>query len=112
MLPFVTQLMPPFPLDHLCFLNLIDRPQAPVTLVKKYALEYMTLVRNVRLPVFVAVIVHAELMLVVGAVETHFDLRRVFLVRMSIVHRSIPAWLVIGAVGFVFCELDLLFLLF
>lgn len=75
MLPPMPQLMPPLLFNHLALVNLVDRPEVPVALVEEYRLEYMLVVRYGCL---VRAVVHAELVLIVAAVEGHFDLFGVF----------------------------------
>ena len=60
--------------------------------------------------VVIGVTVHAELVLVVGAVERHLDLPRVGSVRMRVVHGAITALFAILPFGLVLGEVDLLLL--
>ena len=76
--------------------------------VEEDRLEDVLLVRDGS---FVGGMVHAELMLVVGAVKGHFDLLHVFRVRVRVVHGSVSARLTVLAFFFVFGKGDLLFLL-
>lgn len=62
--------MPPFPLDDLALVNLVNGPQMAVRLVEENGLEDVMLIGNRSVfVVIVGVTVHAELVLVVGAVK-------------------------------------------
>lgn len=100
--------MPPFPFNHLALVDLVNRPQVAVRLVQKNRLENMPVIRDWGL---VGFMVHAELMLIVGAVECHFNLLRVFRVGMRVVHGPKTARFAVLALGLVFGEFDLLFLI-
>lgn len=107
MLPSVAQLMPPFSLNHLALVDLINRPQVAVGLIQKNALEDMTVIRDWR---SISIMVHAELMLVVCAVERHLNLLWVFCVGVRIVHGPITARFAFLAPCLIFGEFYLLFL--
>ena len=107
-LPPVTQLMPPFAFDDFAFVDLVNSPEIPVGLVEEDGLKDVLVVRNRRL---IGIVVHAELMLVVGAVECHFDFFPVLWIGVCVVHGSVARGLAVGTGGLVFGELDLVFLL-
>lgn len=103
--------MPPFPLDDLALVDLVDGPQVAVRLVKENGLKDVML--NGDGGVFIVVVgvrVHAELVLVVVAVERHLDLPRVGSVRMRVVHGAITTRFAVLAFGLVLGEVDLLLL--
>ena len=74
MLPPVTELVPPLLLNHFGLVNLIDRPQLPVALVEEDGLKDVVFIGDRGL---LRLVVFAELVLVVGTVERHLDLRHV-----------------------------------
>lgn len=108
MLPPVTQLMPPFPLDDLALVDLVDGPEVAVGFVEEDGLEDVLVVGDGG---FVGGMVHPELMLVVGTVEGHFDLLHVFGVGVRVVHWSVAGGFAVLAFLLVFGEGDLFFLL-
>ena len=105
----MAQLVPPFPFDHLVGVDLIDRPEVGVAIVKEDGLEDVVVVGDWR---FVGVVIHTELVLVVCAVKGHLDLVHVFWVGMRVVHRSVTWRFPIRTLSFILGEGDLLFLLF
>jgi len=109
MLPSVAQLVPPFTLDDLGFVDLVDSPEVGVGFVEEDGLEDMLVVFD---GCFVCAVVLSKLVLVVCAVEGHFDLPHVFGIRVRVVHWSVSAGFAILAFLFVFGKGDLLFLLF
>lgn len=108
MLPAMPELMPPLALNNFILVDLIDGPEIAVRLVQKDGLEDMVLVGYGR---FVGVVVQPELVLVICAVERHFDFLHVLGVRMRVVHGSVPARLTVLALLLVLGEGDLLLLL-
>ena len=107
-LPAVAELMPPFALDDLGLVDFVNGPEVRVGFVEEDGLEDVVFVGDRG---FVRVLVHAELMLIVGAVERHLDLVHVFGVGMCVVHRSVPRRLSVLSFLFVLREGDLFFLL-
>ena len=105
----MTQLVPPFPLNYFVRVDLIDRPEVRVACVKEDGLEDVVVVGDGG---FSGIVIHAELVLVVCAVEGHFNLLHVFGVRMSVVHRSVTWRFPVWTLAFILGEGDLLFLLF
>ena len=79
-----------------------------MSFVEEDGLEDVLIVRDGS---FVGGVVHAELMLVVCAVEGHFDFLHVFGVGVGVVHGSVAAGFAVLAFFFVFGKGDLLFLL-
>lgn len=69
----------------------------------------MLLVRYRRL---ICIMIHAELVLVVSAIERHLNLLRIFGVRVRIVHRSEARGFATRTRDFVLGEADLVFLVF
>ena len=109
MLPAMAQLVPPFPLDDGGRVDLIDGPEVGVAVVEEDGLKDVILVGDGG---FGGIVVEAELVLVVCAVEGHFDFGHVFGVGVRVVHGS-EAWgFAVGAFALVFGEGDLVFLLF
>lgn len=108
MLPTMTKLMPPFAFYDLGLVDLVDGPEVFVVFVEEDGLEDVLVVGYGR---FVCVMVHAELMLVVGAVERHLYFLHVFWVGVGVVHWSVTTWLAILTLLFVFGEGNLLLLL-
>lgn len=109
MLPPVPKLMPPFLHNHFIFVDIVDRPQMPVILVEEYRLKDVIFVWH--RGGFRIVVFRPELVLVVGAIEGHFDLGWVFGVRVGVVHGAEAgggAVRVVAAFGF--GEFDHLFL--
>ena len=109
MLPAVAELVPPFSLYDGGRVNLIDGPEVGVAGVEEDGLEDVIVVGDGG---FVCVVIHAELVLVVCAVEGHFDFVHVFGVGVRVVHGSVAWWFAIWTFAFVFGEGDLVFLLF
>ena len=108
MLPPVPQLMPPLLLDDLALVDIVNRPEMPVGLVQENGLEHVLPVRYRRL---IGVMVHPELMLIISAVERHFDLHWVFGVGMRVVHWSEARGLAAGTGYLVLGETDLVLLI-
>lgn len=106
MLPAMAELMPPFTTDDLALVDLVNRPQVAVGLVQENRLEDVVFVWHGGRG---GVVVHAELVLVVGAVKGHFNLLRVFGVRVRVVHRAVAPGFAVRATGFVLGESDLVF---
>lgn len=108
MLPSMPELMPPFPLYYLALVDLFYGPQLTVRLVEENGLENMSLEWDRG---YVGVVIHAELMLIVGAVERHLNLLRVLSVGMREVHWSVPARFAVLADSLVSRKFDLPFLI-
>lgn len=109
MLPAMAQLVPPFSLDDGRRVDLIDGPEVRVAVVEEDGLEDVVFVGDGG---FGGVVIHAELVLVVGAVEGHFDFGHIFGVGVRVVHGS-EAWgFAVGTFALVFGKGDLVFLLF
>lgn len=106
MLPPMSQLMPPFLLNNLALVNLVNSPQMSIILIKKNRLEDVILIRDRRGFVVPIARFGAKLVLVIGAVECHFDFGWVFRVGMGVVHGSKAAWFAVVAAGFGFGEFD------
>lgn len=106
MLPAMAELMPPFAPDDLALVDLVDCPQVAVGFVQENRLEDVVFVRHRGRR---GVVVHAELVLVVGAIEGHFNLLRIFGVRMRVIHGAEAAGFAIWTAGFVLGESDLAF---
>ena len=79
----------------------------PVRLVEEDGLEDVAVVRH---GCFAAVLVHAELMLIVRAVKGHLDFLWILSVRVGVVHGSITTWFAVWTRGILFCKADLVFL--
>lgn len=88
---------------------MIDGPEVGVAVVEEDGLEDVILVGDRG---FGGIVVHAELVLVVCAVEGHFDFRHVFGVRVRVVHGSVAWGFAVWALALVFGKGDLVFLLF
>jgi len=101
--------VPPFTLDDLGFVDLVDSPEVGVGFVEEDGLEDMLVVFD---GCFVCAVVLSKLVLVVSAVESHFDLVHIFGVGMRVIHWSIAAGFAILPFLFILGERDLLFLLF
>ena len=108
-LPPVPQLVPPFAADDLVRVDLVDGPEIAVVFVEEDGLEDVVLVVDGG---FVGAVVLPELVLVVGAVEGHFDLLHVFRVGVRVVHGSVTRGFAVLTGLLVFGEGDLVFLLF
>ena len=80
-----------------------------IRLVQENTLENMLFVRH---RCFIGVVVHAELMLVIAAIERHFDFPGVLGVGVRVVHWAEARGLAAGAVLLILSEADLVFLLF
>ena len=85
MLPAMTELVPPFSLDDSRRVDLIDGPEVGVSIIEEDGLEDVIFVGDGG---FGGIVVHAELVLVVCAVEGHFDFRHVFGIGVRVVHGS------------------------
>ena len=105
----MTELVPPFAFYDFGRIDLIDGPEVGVAFVEEDGLEDVVVVGDGG---FVGVVIHPELVLVVCAVEGHFDFLHVFGVGVRVVHGSETGWFAIWAFAFVFGEGDLFFLLF
>lgn len=70
----------------------------------------MSLIRDWAFRLVAVVLIHAKLVLVVRAVEAHFDLLRIRGVGMRVIHWTIAGGLVVDTFGFVLGEGNLLFL--
>lgn len=101
--------MPPFTLDDLGFIDLFDSPEVGMGFVEEDGLKDMLVVFD---GCFVCAVVLSELVLVVCAVESHFDLLHIFGVGMRVIHWSVAAGFTTFAFLFILGEGDLLFLLF
>ncbi len=106
-LPAVAQLVPPFSLDDRGGGDLVDGPEVAVVGVEEDGLEDVLVVR---LGGHGGVVVLPELVLVVCAVEGHFDLLHVRRVRVRVVHGAVAAGLAVLPLSFVFGKGDLRFL--
>ena len=105
----MTELVPPFPFDDFVGIDLIDGPEVGVAFVKEDGLEDVVVVGDGG---FVGVVIHPELVLVVCAVEGHFNFLHVFGVGMRVVHGSETGWVAVRTFAFVLGKGDLFFLLF
>ena len=105
----MTELVPPFSFDYFIRVDLIDGPEVGVAIVEEDGLEDVVVVGDGG---FIGVMIHPELVLVVCAVEGHFDLLHVFGVGVRVVHWSETWWFSIWTFAFVLGEGDLVFLLF
>lgn len=113
MLPSVPQLMPPLPLYDLRFIDLIYGPEMGVFFIQEDRLEDVVFIGDggfVWGRGFLGVL--TELVLVICAVEGHFDFMHVFFVGVGVIHWSIASRFIIWTGGLVFRERDLLFLRF
>ena len=108
MLPAVAELVPPFAADDFVGVDLVNSPEIFVRSVEEDRLEDVIFVRHGR---FGSIVVLTELVLVVGAVEGHFDLLHVFGVGVRVVHWAEACGLAVDAGLFVFGEGDLVLLL-
>ena len=109
MLPAMAELMPPFSLYDSRRVDLIDGPEVGVSVIEEDRLEDVVVVGDGG---FGGIVVHAELVLVVCAVEGHFNFGHVFGVGVCVVHGSVAWWFAVWAFAFVFGEGNLVFLLF
>ena len=111
MLPAMAELMPPLLLDDLVPVDVVPGPQVLVVLVEEDALEDVCFVGDGRLVrARLLLVLLAELVLVVGAVERHFYLLGVLGVRVRVVHGPEAAGFAVVAVGLVPGEGQLAFL--
>ena len=108
-LPAVPKLVPPLAFYDLRLVDLVDGPEVGMGFVEENGLEDVLVVRLRRL---ICVLVFAELMLVVCAVEGHFDLGHVLRVGVRVVHGAVAGGFVVGPRAGIFGEGDLGFLLF
>lgn len=114
MLPPMPELMPPFLLYDLGFVDLVDGPEVGVCLVEEDGLEDVVFVGDGGFTGSGGAAVCgilAELVLVVCAVEGHFDLVHVFRVGMGVVHGAEACGFVVRTRLFVLGEGDCVFLL-
>ena len=105
----MAELVPPFPFDYFVRVDLIDGPEVGVAIVEEDGLEDVVVVGDGG---FVGVVIHTELVLVICAVESHFDLLHIFGIGVRVVHGSETGWFSIWTFAFVLGEGDLVFLLF
>ena len=109
MLPAVAELVPPFSLYDGRRVDLIDGPEVGVAGVEEDGLEDVIVIGDGG---FIGIVIHAELVLVVCAVEGHFDFVHVFGVGVRVVHGSVAWGFAVWAFAFVLGEGNLVFLLF